>query len=288
MEEVFQKLKRIGEVELGHAPVVVGVMKSLSIHEAKRAKESGAAVIELRIDLLENEEKNMGKVKEFVTMLKNFQSSVQMPIIVTNRKKEEGGSFVGTEAKRIGMLNSILETAEVDAVDIEFFSPAELKKMIIEKAKSLHIPVIFSFHDFKGMPSREDLLAIIARMYEEGGSIAKIAVTPKTPSDALLLLALTHKVSSEGKLLVTIGMGPVGRHLRVIAPLYGSALTYGFMEGEEGVAPGQFSVKELRNMLLKIQWNFEQTTNEKIPNPKHQITNKSKYLNSKFKTKRKV
>ncbi|MQY54270.1 MAG: type I 3-dehydroquinate dehydratase, partial [Methanosarcinales archaeon] len=138
------------------------------------------------------------------------------------------------------------------AVDVEFFSPAEGKSEIIERAKSRHIPVILSFHDFNGMPSREDILRIIASMYEEGGSIAKIAVTPKTLSDTLLLLDITHKVSSEGKLLVTIGMGPVGRHLRVIAPLYGSALTYGFIEGEEEVAPGQLSVKELRSIMNKI------------------------------------
>ena len=250
-------MEKIGTVELGlqrrAAPVIVGVMKSLSIREAKRAKESGADVIELRIDLLKDEEKSIGKVKEFIAMLKHSSTPIQMPIIVTNRKKEEGGSFAGSEAKRIGMLISILETAKVDAVDIEFFSPTELKKAIIEKAKSLHIPVIFSFHDFKGMPSHEDIMKIIEGMYEEGGSIAKIAVTPKTLSDSLFLLNLTYKLSREGNLLVTIGMGPVGRHLRVIAPLYGSALTYGFIEGVEGVAPGQFSVKELRNIMNKIQ-----------------------------------
>jgi len=248
-------VEKIGEVELGFqrrpAPVIVGVLKRLSIQEAKRARESGANVIELRIDLLEEEERDIERVKEFVAMLK--KSLFFMPVIVTNRKKEEGGSFTGSEAQRIGMLISILETAKVDAVDIEFFSPTELKKAIIEKAKSLHIPAILSFHDFKGMPSREDILRIIASIYEGGGSIAKIAVTPKTPSDALLLLNLTHKLSSEGKLLVTVGMGPVGRHLRVIAPLYGSALTYGFIEGEEEVAPGQFSVNELRSIINKIQ-----------------------------------
>ena len=252
-------MEKIGEVELGlqrrPAPAIVGVMKRLSIREAKRAKESGADIIELRIDLLEGEEKSVEKVKEFIALLKDSHSAMsiqmQMPIIVTNRKKEEGGSFVGTEEERIGMLNSILETAGVDAVDVEFFSAAEEKRAIIEKAKSLPTPVIFSFHDFQGMPSREDILRIIASMYEEGGSIAKIAVTPKTLSDALLLLDITHEVSSEGKLLVTIGMGPVGRHLRVIAPLYGSVLTYGFIEGEDGVAPGQLSVKELKSIIQK-------------------------------------
>ena len=274
---------KIGEAELElqrrPAPVIVAGMKRLDIHEAKRAKESGADILELRIDLLEAEEKSVAKVKAFVAMLKNPQSSLQMPIIITNRKKEEGGAFRGTEAERIGMLSDIFETATaeeelVDAVDIEFFSPAAGKQEILKKAKRRHIPVISSFHDFNGMPRREDILKIITSMYKEGGSIAKIAVTPKTVNDALLLLELTQKLSSEGKLVVTIGMGRVGRHLRVIAPLYGSALAYGFIEGEneeeEGVAPGQFSVKELRSMMNKFQWNFEQTTNEKkIQAPNH-------------------
>jgi len=229
----------------GGAPVIVGVLRALSIRDAERAQESGADIIELRIDLLKDEERRVEKVKEFVSML-------TMPVIITNRKKEEGGSFTGAEAERIALLSSILDTAEVDAVDIEFSSSAVVKTRIVEKANSLHIPVIFSFHDFNGMPSRSELVKLIARMYEEGGSIAKIAVTPHTLSDALLLLDLTHELSREGKLLATIGMGPVGRHLRVIAPLYGSVLTYGFLEGEEEVAPGQFSVKELRSMLEKL------------------------------------
>jgi len=152
---------KIGEAELElqkrPAPVIVAVMKRLDIHDAKRAKESGADILELRIDLLEAEEKSVAKVKEFVAMLKNPQSSVQMPIIITNRRKEEGGAFRGTEAERIGMLSDIIETAAaeeelVDAVDIEFFSPAAGKREILKKAKHRHIPVISSFHDFNGMP----------------------------------------------------------------------------------------------------------------------------------------
>jgi len=207
------------EVELfGEAPVIVGVLKNLSVRDAQRAQEQGADVIELRIDLLKDEERRIEEVKEFVSRL-------TMPVIVTNRKKEEGGSFTGTEEERIAMLSSILDTAKVDAVDLEFSSRTAGRTAVIEKAKSLHIPIIFSFHDFKGMPGRAELLNLIARMYEEGGSIAKIAVTPHTLTDALLLLDLTHELSREGKLLATIGMGPVGRHLRVIAPLYGSVLT---------------------------------------------------------------
>ncbi|RCV63480.1 3-dehydroquinate dehydratase-1 [Methanophagales archaeon] len=237
---LFEKVEKIGDVELA-GPVIVGVMRRLSVHDAH---ESGADIIELRLDLLEEEDKSTAKVKEFITELKQ-------PVIVTNRRKEEGGSFAGTEAQRIELLNDILETGSVNAVDIEFYSPEASKSVIVEKAKSLHIPIIFSFHDFYGMPSRSDILNIIAGMYEEGGSIAKIAVTPKRLSDALLLLNMTHELATEGKRMVTIGMGAIGRHLRVIAPLYGSVLTYGFIEGE-GVAPGQFSVKALRRMLNEL------------------------------------
>ena len=236
----------MGEKELlENAPVIVGVLRELSITNTKRAKESGADMIELRVDLLRDAERSTEKITEFV-------SKLPMPVIITNRMKEEGGSFPGTEEERIALLCNILETGRVYAVDIEFFSPAASKTAVVEKAKKLHIPVIFSFHDFNGMPGRPDLLKIISGMYEEGGSVAKIAVTPKTFSDALLLLEQTHELSREGKLLATIGMGPVGKHLRVIAPLYGSVLTYGFIEGEEEVAPGQFSVKELRSILEKL------------------------------------
>lgn len=237
----------MSEVELfGKAPVIVAVLRDLSIHNATRAVESGADMIELRIDLLKDEWRSIAKIKEFLSRL-------TMPVVITNRRKEEGGSFTGTEEERIALLISILEAAEVNAVDIEFFAPAASKTAIVEKAKRLKIPVIFSYHDFKGMPGRAELLKIVSSMYEEGGSVAKIAVTSQTSSDALQLLELTYELSREGKLLATIGMGPVGRHLRVIAPLYGSVLTYGFLEGDEEVAPGQFSVKELRSMLSRLR-----------------------------------
>lgn len=233
-------MEKIGDVELS-GPAIVGVMRRLSVRDAH---ESDADIIELRLDLLEEEDKSIANVKEFIRQLKQ-------PVIVTNRRKEEGGAFAGKEVQRIEMLNGILEAANVNAVDIEFYSPEVSKRVIVEKAKRLRIPVIFSFHEFYAMPSRSDIVNIIEEMYEEGGSIAKIAVTPRTLSDALLLLNLTHELTTEGKLVVTIAMGAIGRHLRVIAPLYGSVLTYGFIEGES-VAPGQFSVKALRRMQKEL------------------------------------
>jgi len=235
-------MRQIGEVELGLIPAIVGVLRRLSIQDAIRAEEAGADVIELRIDLLEARERKIAEIREFIEQQK-------LPVIVTNRRREEGGSFWGTEEERIVMLSRIIETTQVNAVDIEFLSHNGEKNELIDTANSRHIPVISSFHDFNGMPRHDDILDLVEGMYDEGGSVAKIAVMPKSLNDTLFLLKLTQEVSAAGKLLVCIGMGSVGRHVRVIAPLYGSVLTYGFVEGEEGVAPGQFSVKELRYML---------------------------------------
>jgi 3-dehydroquinate dehydratase-1 len=54
--------------------------------------------------------------------------------------------------------------------------------------------------------------------------------------------------------LCMIAMGEVGRHLRAVAPLYGSVLTYGYVS--EPTAPGQMSVSELRQALMLMDPTF--------------------------------
>jgi 3-dehydroquinate dehydratase-1 len=226
-------------------PVVVGVLRTLSLSAAKRAQEQGAGVLEVRIDLLHDEDRALAQISEFITTL-------QLPVIITNRKREEGGAFTGTEEARIALLRSVLESTEVAAVDLELSLSGAAKTELVASATSRQVAVIFSYHDFTGMPPRTELESIITRMFEAGASVAKLAVTPKSFGDALGLLELTHQLTESGKRVAVLGMGPVGRHLRVIAPLYGSLLTYGYIEGEEAVAPGQFSVRELTSMLAKL------------------------------------
>jgi 3-dehydroquinate dehydratase-1 len=230
---------------LDRGPVVVGVLRTLSLSAAKRAQEQGAGALEVRLDLLHDEDRTLSQISEFITKL-------HLPVIITNRKREEGGAFPGTEEARIALLRSVLESAEVDAVDLELTSPEPGKSALVAMASRRQVPVIFSYHDFTGMLPRTELVSIITRMFEEGASVAKLAVTPKAFSDALGLLELTYELSREGKRIAVLGMGPMGRHLRLVAPLYGSLLTYGYIEGEAAVAPGQFSVRELTSMLAKL------------------------------------
>jgi 3-dehydroquinate dehydratase-1 len=203
------------QVFLKRAPVIVAVLQTLSRQDATRAAEEGADALELRVDLLKPEDQSLARITEFLEAL-------PLPVIVTNRNREEGGAFSGTERERLALLRRVLDTVAVQAVDVEFFSAAAEREEVIAKARERHVPVICSFHDFAGMRSRYELLRIITCMHERGGSIAKIALTPKSLEDALMLLEFTHELTREGKRIAMIGMGSFGRHLRVIAPLYGS------------------------------------------------------------------
>jgi 3-dehydroquinate dehydratase-1 len=48
----------------------------------------------------------------------------------------------------------------------------------------------------------------------------------------------------------TISMGATGKHSRIIAPVYGSVMTYGYVDTP--TAPGQLRIDELKNVLNMI------------------------------------
>ncbi len=237
-------------------PAIVCVLRELSISKALTALRCGADAVELRLDLFKPEEREATRVKAFVEALRE---EAKAGVILTNRSASEGGKFEGSEDERLSLLKEALEASEADAVDVEYFAEPRKRAEIVASAKKMNATVIFSFHDFAGMPDAAELEHLALKMHAEGADIAKIAVTPETAEDALKLLELTLKLKASKasreageKGVAFIGMGSVGRHLRVLAPIYGSALTYGFLEGEESVAPGQLSISELRSMIDKL------------------------------------
>ena len=239
-------------------PAIVCVLRELSISKALTALRRGADAVELRLDLFKPEEREATRVKAFVEALRE---EAKAGVILTNRSASEGGKFEGSEDERLSLLKEALEASEADAVDVEYFAEPRKRAEIVALSRKLNATVIFSFHDFTGMPDAAELEHLALKMHAEGADIAKIAVTPETAEDALKLLELTLKLKASKagkgeaageKGVAFIGMGSVGRHLRVLAPIYGSALTYGFLEGEESVAPGQLSISELRSMIDKL------------------------------------
>ena len=88
---------------------------------------------------------------------------------------------------------------------------------------------------------------IIRESMEAGADIAKLAVMPGSLSDVLRLLEVTLHAKEP---VCTIAMGATGKHSRIIAPVYGSVMTYGYVETP--MAPGQLRIDELKNLLKML------------------------------------
>ncbi|MBW6518704.1 MAG: type I 3-dehydroquinate dehydratase [ANME-2 cluster archaeon] len=225
----------IGNVDLGKGPGIVAAIGSDALNTAKRARVLGASILEVRLDLL-----GIRDADEATALLDDMKVQVGLPIIATNRCTKEGGQWSGSEAGRIDLLLSTISRA--DAVDIELSAP--LRSKVGDTVKSAGKTLIISSHDFRTTPSSDAMLSILVQEKEAGADIAKLAVTPAGTDDTLRLLEVTHQA---GFPVCTIAMGRQGAHTRVVAPLYGSVLTYGAVD--EAVAPGQLKIDELKHML---------------------------------------
>lgn len=199
-----------------------------------------ADMIEVRLDL---------EAGDPIGALKEVRLATSKQIIATNRMAAEGGKFEGSERERIEMLRRVSDYC--DYVDIELRAP--LRDEIMKRVDK---PFIVSYHDFDGMLGLDEMRSILEEMKKTRAAIAKIAMTPSSLKDCLEILGFLMEADMP---LCMIAMGEIGKHLRVVAPLYGSVLTYGYVT--EPVAPGQMSISELRQALSLLDPAFvEQAT----------------------------
>lgn len=225
---------KIGGFDLSKKSAVVAVISHSPIEQAKTAHLQGADVLEIRLDLL-----GIKDTKSALELLIALKSEVDLPCIATNRLPSDGGKWGGLEEDRIQILLDVLPV--VDAVDVELAASTDSRKKLVYRAHELNRTVIVSHHDFTGTPSMEEIGDILEMAWQSRGDIAKFAAKANSPADTINLLRVTHEAT---KPVCMISMGDIGKHTRVIAPFYGSVLTYGAVG--EAVAPGQLSIAELK------------------------------------------
>lgn len=182
---------------------------------------------ELRLDLLKESEQRIAS---------SFPSMVDVPVILTLRRKCDGGKCELSEKGRRELLLAALE-GNFSYVDIE----EDIKKNDVEaKAREKGVKIIRSFHDFEGVP--DDIFSRIYRLSERG-DIAKAAVTVHSVSDVLKLFRINEELKDVPK--IVIGMGDYGIPTRILYKRIGSMLTFAC---DNPVAPGQLSAKVLKTI----------------------------------------
>jgi len=194
--------------------------------DAREAVALGADLVELRVDLAAGDPQ---------ALVESIYRTVECPIIVTIRPEFEGGKFAGSEAERLKLFEALAPRAAF--IDVELRAP-HVERLAAAVKGTDAVPIV-SYHDFEGTPPDAEMLSIIDRCLAKG-AIAKLAVTPRDMTDVLRLLEVTL-VSKRP--VCTISMGSLGMHSRIVAPVYGSLLTYGYVR--RPVAPGQIRVDRI-------------------------------------------
>ena len=201
-----------------------------ALKSSNKAIKLGADILELRIDALDNPDSDK---------ILNLIDKLNHRFIATNRMRDEGGFFKGSELERTEILMEVAES--VDFVDIELQTIVKYRSKVINSSQSS----IISYHDFKKTPSMSELLNVVDKE-KDLGDIAKFAVMPRNIQDTLIVLEVLSRVNST----IGISMGDLGKYTRVVAPLFGSPLTFASVDVES--APGQLDINTTKNILKQF------------------------------------
>ena len=161
--------------------------------------------------------------------LRGFPDEAGVPVILTLRRREDGGMWRGSEADRRERLLTALSSAYT-WIDLE--SGSQTAK-IAARARSLGVTIIRSLHDFNGVP--DDLAEKVSTLAEAPGEIPKCAVMPSSTAD--LRRIVTALKLTRGPRII-LGMGDFGFASRILARRLGSMLSFVSAAGASTAAPG--------------------------------------------------
>jgi len=206
----------------------------IAIKKANRLTD----LIELRVDYLRN------------ARLALLLQDRKKPFIVTNRRKEEGGKYRGEERKRLSVLQEAIYLG-ADYIDVELATQRSLLQGLVRDKRGTQ--VILSFHDFRRTPSLKELQRISWQMIQLGADVIKIVPFARSWEDNLSILSLIPFARERRQKIVAFCMGEKGKISRIFSPFFGAAWTYASLNQSRTSAPGQLTVRELKNTWEKMR-----------------------------------
>ena len=213
------------------ALICVPLVEKTIRKDVKLANSLDCDLVEVRLDYLKDASglAEIGKIKK--------------PVIATCMPKWEGGLFTGSEKERLQVLESCIPYS--DYVTIELEAGARLRSELIKKARKRKVKVIVASHDFRKTPQKEEILRLIKAEKKAGADIAKVAFMAKKSEDTFTLISAL----AENKVkipVIALSMGEKGRISRMLAPLFGSCITFAASSKAKASAPGQVTLDEIK------------------------------------------
>lgn len=201
-----------------------------------RIKRYNPDFIELRLDYAVRS-LDLGKV----------QGVTCSPLIATNRGKKMGGQSDASEEERICVL---LDACSAGFSYIDLSQRNKNLSDNVARLKEEGAKIILSYHDFNGMPNKDEMNKIYSRAKKLGGDICKIVGTARGYEENLRCLDfLTESKAGD---LICFAMGKKGMLSRLFSPLYGGIFTYASTMSGKETAEGQLSIQDIRELYRII------------------------------------
>lgn len=189
--------------------------------KAALAELKSEALCELRLDLLQ-------EIEPFSELL-----MAGAKLVVTCRPNNKQSNSV-----RLELFKRAIEHA-VYAIDLDLDDP--LLPSLREQILSSKTRLILSYHNFLDTPEGEKLNELRNSAYNTGAHIFKLATKVNSKNDVIRLLSLLEDEREQ----IIVGMGELGKIVRVTAPYLGSLFSYVGTKDSK-TAPGQLSSSELK------------------------------------------
>ena len=194
------------------------------IAEHRQVAESGAKLVELRLDYI-------GRSIDLSRLLNNRPT----PVVLTCRRKEDGGRWDRSEKERLMLLRTAISMG-VEYVDLE----EDIASKVPRYGKTKRI---VSLHNFEGTP--ENLDSLHAELSKLDADIVKIAAQANSFSDTIRMLEVMKSAAIP---TIGISMGDIGTPSRILATRFGAPFSFCVFNTERKVAPGQLSFEQMRNI----------------------------------------
>jgi len=240
VEQVGNKILEIIKMKTEVCIPITAETAEEAIKDMKQA-EKLADLVELRIDFIKNIDENK---------LKKLLKSKKKKIIVTCRPKNLGGNFEGSEKEKINLLKKAIGL-NADYIDIEIESNNKDIKNIIGNKKNTKI--ILSHHNLKETPSLKELGKKYNEIKKLNQDLIKIVTTANSINDNFTIFKLLKDKND----LIAFCMGIRGQISRILAPKYGSRITFAALKEGKESASGQISIGEMKNV-----YNIDLINNE--------------------------
>ena len=167
----------------------------------------------------------------------------QSPSIATYRMNEHI-----EESERIKFLVKCLRKG-ASMVDIEIETKPKHVLKLKKTCLTLEKQLIISYHNHELTPSLQELHKKVEKAIELGADIVKIATKAIYLED---LETLTRLQQLYGSRLVAFGMGNVGKPTRISSLQWGAPFCYTAADHHSKTAPGQFTTRKMRKIILSL------------------------------------